>query len=144
LTGADPVSKFRAASGAGDFLLVGVESMADGTRDEGGDSAKPADEAALSTRLRQLGKRLDAVGASRKAGNATGSQGSADPSAMARGLRLSAELVGGVIVGAGLGLGLDYLLGSSPWGFIVLLLLGFAGGVLSVMRSAGVIPDRKM
>ena len=63
---------------------------------------------------------------------------------MARGLRLSAELVGGVIVGAGLGLGLDYLLGSSPWGFIVLLLLGFAGGVLSVMRSAGVIPDRKM
>jgi ATP synthase protein I len=138
----------RAALGAAkrlDFLkLASVESMANGTRDEGGHSAKPADEAALSTRLRQLGKRLDAVGATRKAGDGTGSQGSADPSAMARGLRLSAELVGGVILGAGLGLGLDYLLGSSPWGFIALLLLGFGGGVLSVMRSAGVIPDRKM
>jgi ATP synthase protein I len=144
LTGGDPVSKFRAASGAGDFLLVGVESMADGTRDEGGDSAKPADEAALSARLRRLGKRLDQIDASRGAGNGGRSRGGADPSAMARGLRLSAELVGGVIVGAGLGLGLDYLLGSSPWGFIVFLLLGFAGGVLSVMRSAGVIPERKM
>lgn len=66
-----------------------------------------------------------------------------DPSAMARGLRLSAEMVGGVAVGAGLGLGLDYLVGSSPWGFIVLMLLGFAGGVLSVMRSAGVLPEHK-
>jgi ATP synthase protein I len=63
---------------------------------------------------------------------------------LARGLRLSAELVGGVAVGAGLGLGLDYLLGTSPWGFIVLVLLGFAGGVLTVMRSAGVIPERKL
>jgi ATP synthase protein I len=63
---------------------------------------------------------------------------------MARGLRLSAERVGGVIVGAGSGLRLDYLLGSSPWGFIVLLLLSFAGGVLSVMRSAGAIPERRM
>jgi ATP synthase protein I len=119
--------------------------MADGTRDEGGHSAKPADEAALSARLRRLGKRLNQIDARREVGSGGGSsRGSADPSAMARGLRLSAELVGGVIVGAGLGLGLDYLLGSSPWGFIVFLLLGFAGGVLSVMRSAGVFPARKM
>jgi ATP synthase protein I len=118
--------------------------MADGTRDEGGHSVKPADEAALSARLRQLGRQLDRVDASREAGHGAGSRGIADTTAMARGLRLSAELVGGVIVGAGLGLGLDYLLGSSPWCFIVLLLLGFAGGVLSVMRSAGVIPERKM
>ena len=118
--------------------------MADGTRNEGGHGDKPADEAALSARLRQLGTRLHQVDARREVGTGAGSRGSADPSAMARGLRLSAELVGGVIVGAGLGLGLDYLLGSSPWGFIVLLLLGFAGGVLSVMRSAGVIPEQKM
>ena len=71
-------------------------------------------------------------------------RGEADRSALARGLRLSAELVGGVIVGAGIGLGLDYLLGTRPWGFIVLVLLGFAGGVLSVMRSAGVIPARRL
>jgi ATP synthase protein I len=133
----------RAASGAArrlDLLgFAGVESM--GTR---GNGDRPANGATLSARLRQLGKRLDQVGASRPAGDGAGSRASADPSALARGLRLSAELVGGVIVGAGLGLGLDHLFGTSPFGFIVCLLLGFAGGVLSVMRSAGVIPERKL
>jgi ATP synthase protein I len=46
-----------------------------------------------------------------------------------------------VLVGAGLGWLIDRLLGTSPWGLIVLLLLGFAAGVLTVMRSAGVIPE---
>ena len=68
---------------------------------------------------------------------------------MARGFRLSTELVGGVLLGAALGWVLDRWLGSSPWGLIVLVLLGFAGGVLNVMRAAGVVsssgpkgPDR--
>ena len=58
-------------------------------------------------------------------------------------------LVGGVLLGAALGWVLDRWLGSSPWGLIVLVLLGFAGGVLNVMRAAGVVsssgpkgPDR--
>jgi ATP synthase protein I len=42
-----------------------------------------------------------------------------------------------VLVGAGLGWLIDRLLGISPWGLIVFLLLGFAAGVLNVMRSAG-------
>jgi ATP synthase protein I len=58
---------------------------------------------------------------------------------MALGFRLSSELVAGVLVGGGIGWGLDRLLGISPWGLIVFLLLGFAAGVLNVMRSAGVI-----
>ena len=115
-----------------------------GTRGNGDSGDKPASDATLSARLRQLGKRLDQVGASRPAENRAEPRAGADASALARGFRLSAELVGGVIVGAGLGLGLDYLLGISPFGLIVFLLLGFAGGVLSVMRSAGVIPERKL
>jgi ATP synthase protein I len=59
---------------------------------------------------------------------------------MARGLRLSTELVAGVLVGAGIGWMIDYGLGISPWGFIVFLLLGFAAGVMNVMRVAGVGP----
>jgi ATP synthase protein I len=51
-------------------------------------------------------------------------------------LRLSSELVAGVVVGAGLGLLLDRWLGISPWGLIVFLLLGFAAGVLNVARGA--------
>lgn len=62
---------------------------------------------------------------------------------MARGLRLSTELVAGVIVGAALGWALDRALGISPWGFIVFMLLGFAAGILNVMRSAGVVAERK-
>lgn len=57
---------------------------------------------------------------------------------MAVGLRLSSELVAGVIVGTVLGWGFDRLFSTSPWGLIVLMLLGFVAGVINVMRSAGV------
>jgi len=63
-------------------------------------------------------------------------------SGLGRALKLSAEMVGGVLFGAGIGLLIDYALGISPWGAIVFLMLGFAGGVLSVMRSAGVMAPR--
>jgi ATP synthase protein I len=56
-------------------------------------------------------------------------------SGMARGLRLSTELVAGVLVGAGVGWALDRWLGISPWGLIVFLLLGFAAGVRNVVRA---------
>jgi ATP synthase protein I len=57
-------------------------------------------------------------------------------SGLARGLRLSTELVAGVLVGALIGLALDHWLGISPWGLIVFLLLGFAAGVRNVVRAA--------
>ncbi len=56
---------------------------------------------------------------------------------MARGLRLSTELVAGVLVGAVIGYWLDRWLGISPWGFIVFVLLGFVAGIVNVMRAAG-------
>jgi ATP synthase protein I len=43
------------------------------------------------------------------------------------------------VVGAGIGWLIDRWVGISPWGLIVFLLLGFAAGVLNVMRSAGLI-----
>lgn len=61
---------------------------------------------------------------------------------MARGFRLSSELIAGVVVGAALGWGLDRMLSTSPWGMIVFVLLGFTAGVVNVVRSAGVAPDR--
>ena len=60
---------------------------------------------------------------------------------MARGFRLSSELIAGVVVGALMGWGLDRLLSTSPWGMIVFVLIGFVAGVLNVIRSAGVAPD---
>jgi ATP synthase protein I len=46
--------------------------------------------------------------------------------------------VAGVLVGAVIGYMLDRWLGLSPWGFIVFVLLGFAAGILNLMRAAGV------
>ena len=69
--------------------------------------------------------------------------GAARASAMALGFRLSTELVAGVAVGAGIGWGFDRLLSTSPFGFIVFLLLGFVAGVVNVVRSAGVSPGRR-
>jgi ATP synthase protein I len=104
-----------------------------------GDRDKPhTDEAALSARLQRLGEGL----ARQRAGETSNSpeeNRAATASGYARGFRLSSELVAGVIVGAGLGWFIDRLLGIAPWGFIVFLLLGFAAGVLNVMRSAGVM-----
>src|SRR5512143_947107 len=116
--------------------------MADGTRGQGDRKEPPDDEAALSARLQRLGDRLKDT--SRPSENVSGPRQTADPSAMARGFRLSTELVAGVVVGALIGWLLDRWLGISPWGLIVFLLLGFAAGVLNVMRAAGVVRDRHL
>jgi len=122
--------------------------MTNDTRNDG-DGEKtfgspPADEAALSARLTQLDQRLSAARRDRDIqGARQGSEdqtASAKASAMARGFRLSSELVAGVLVGAVIGWGIDRLLSTSPWGFIVFLLLGFAAGVVNLMRAAGVAP----
>ena len=56
-------------------------------------------------------------------------------------LKLSSEFIAGVAVGAGLGWLIDRVAGTSPWGLIVFLLLGFAAGVLNVLRSAGMVAE---
>jgi ATP synthase protein I len=113
------------------------------TRGEKGDRKKlPDDEAALSARLNRLGERI--ATANRPSENATSADTARDASAFARGFRLSTELVAGVVVGALIGWLLDRWLGISPWGLIVFLLLGFAAGVLNVMRAAGVVRGNKL
>jgi ATP synthase protein I len=116
--------------------------MSDDTRGNKGDS-RSAEEAALSARLRRLGERLDQVGP-RHSAEPGPARSTTDMSGFARGMRLSAELVGGVAVGFIFGWLLDRWLGTSPWGVIVFLLLGFVAGVLNVMRSAGVVKARPL
>lgn len=120
---------------------AGVASMADDAREKGDRQQPPADQAALSARLKRLGERLGHIHADHSSQSSPQQPPSADPSAMARGFRLSTELVAAVVVGAALGWVLDRLLGIAPWGMIVFLLLGFAAGVLNVMRAAGVVPN---
>jgi ATP synthase protein I len=121
--------------------------MAEGTDESGnGSRDQSPDEAALSARLGSLDQRLSEIRGSRKIRTDQpangGGDGAARASAMARGFQLSSELIAGVIVGALLGWGFDRLLSTSPWGLIVFVLLGFVAGVVNVVRSAGVVPDR--
>lgn len=119
-------------------------SMADDARETGGGEQPPADEAALTARLHRLGERLDRIRPEAPPEQAQAPSPGANSSAIARGFRLSSELVAGVLVGAAIGWLIDRWLGISPWGMIVFLLLGFAAGVLNVMRAAGVVPPHRM
>jgi ATP synthase protein I len=123
--------------------------MADGT-DDGGRGSRdksPPDEATLSARLGSLNRRLSEFRDGRKIetdqlGGESGDE-AARASAMARGFRLSSELIAGVVVGAAIGWGFDRLLSTSPFGFIAFFLLGFVAGVVNVVRSAGAAPRNR-
>ena len=117
--------------------------MTNDARNPGEPDDRPTDEAALSARLRHLGERLGQQKASQPPEIDRGTQ-PVDRSGIARGLRLSTELVAGVVVGGVIGWLLDYWLGTKPWGFIVFLLFGFAAGILNVMRSAGLVAERDL
>jgi ATP synthase protein I len=110
--------------------------MADNARDGNDLDKRQTDEAALSARLRRLGDQLGRQGPGEPS-ETDGGRPAANASGFARGLRLSSELVAGVLVGAAIGWALDRVLGISPWGLIVFLLLGFAAGVMNVIRAAG-------
>jgi ATP synthase protein I len=109
-------------------------------RENGDWDKQQANEAALSARLQRL---KEGLGQARNAAGGPPDSPGADPAATAsgyaKGFRLSSELVAGVVVGAGIGWLIDRWLAISPWGLIVFLLLGFAAGVLNVMRSAGLV-----
>lgn len=86
---------------------------------------------------------LEAALAARRPGKA-GSDGRAERGGkgdFANALRLSSEFIAGVLVGAALGWFIDRLVGTSPWGLIVFLLLGFGAGILNVLRSAGLVAE---
>ena len=99
-----------------------------GIRDDDLERRRRELEASLATRLpNRLEGKDDA-----KAGSAAG---------YGQAVKLSSEFIAGVVVGAGIGWIIDRMAGTSPWGLIVFLLLGFGAGVLNVMRSAGVVAE---
>jgi ATP synthase protein I len=110
-------------------------------REKGDRGKRQSDEAALSAKLQRLGEKLSSIKlASDRSSDSSDVDRAMTASGYARGFRLSSEFVAGVIVGAGIGWLIDRTLGISPWGLTVFLLLGFAAGVLNVMRSAGIAP----
>ena len=92
----------------------------------------PQDRDALIRRSQDIGQRLDTVKRQRDQGIRP--QG---PSPASRGLRASAELIGGIFAGGLIGWYLDKWLGTQkPVMFVLFFLLGAAAGILNVVRSA--------
>ena len=85
-------------------------------------------EASLATRLPERAEGQDQT----KTRGATG---------YGQAFKLSSEFIAGIAVGLGIGWVVDHWAGTSPLGLIVFLLLGFAAGVLNVMRSAGLVAE---
>lgn len=104
-----------------------------------GTEGDAADGASLDRRLSELRSRLDAEQERQQAKVPTRRS---DAAGMGQALKLGSEFVAGVIVGVVIGYSIDQLLGSSPWGLIVFLLLGFAAGTLNVLRATGAVAER--
>jgi ATP synthase protein I len=93
----------------------------------------PEEKARFEARISQLGARLDKVNAERR--EARAEESAIGGRGMAYGMRMAAELVAAVIVGGASGMALDKWLGTWPWLFLLFFLLGFAAGVLNVVRA---------
>ncbi|HRO14660.1 MAG TPA: AtpZ/AtpI family protein [Paracoccus sp. (in: a-proteobacteria)] len=56
--------------------------------------------------------------------------------------RMVVELVAGLAIGFGFGYGLDWLLGTTPIMLVIFILLGFAAGVKTMLRTAAEMGDK--
>lgn len=108
-----------------------------GSAPRGHDLGSPAKE--LEERLRKLEGHLTAKGVGKKA-TEEHDRGMQNAS-VRHAIKLSSEFIAGILVGALLGWFIDRVAGSSPWGLIIFLFLGFGAGVLNVLRSAGYVAD---
>ena len=95
----------------------------------------PDDAARYAGRISELGDRLDKAKAERERAADAELDAEMRGRGMAYGMRMAAELVAAVIVGGLIGYALDSWLGSKPWLFLLFFVLGFAAGVLNVVRS---------
>ena len=88
--------------------------------------------------LEDLDARLRAAG-----GHQTAKEGSGnDKQAEGQGgfgfaMRIGSDLVAALIVGVGIGVLLDYWLGTKPWMLVLFFLLGAAAGFVNIFRLIG-------
>lgn len=59
---------------------------------------------------------------------------SGDMSGMARGMRIATEFIAAILVGTFVGYLIDLGLGTSPWGLLILFMVGFAAGIRNVIQ----------
>lgn len=118
-------------------IMPGPQDRPKGASDipSGVDNLTPEERKHFADRLSKLDASLDGV----RTRKAVESEEHADKvmrsRGMAMGLRMSTELVAAIAVGGFIGYGLDQWLGTTPWLFLVFFLLGFAAGMVNVVRA---------
>lgn len=103
-------------------------------------SPADSDDSELGARLGALDEKIASRRGNEQQEREAGSSGN---SGQGHGLalRLATELVAGTLVGGAIGWFFDGWLGTSPWGLIVFVMLGFVAGVLNALRSAGLVRE---
>lgn len=96
----------------------------------------PEDREAFRKRSAELGQKLDALKSQKAKVERSAGGGYQNQSAYGAAFKFAAELIVGVVVGGGLGWALDRQFGTAPWLMIVLVIIGFAAGLLNVVRAA--------
>lgn len=106
--------------------------MSDAPRNGPGSEPTPTEAADLEARRRAFGSGLTDA----KKRHAPPDVTERPSGAFGIAMRLTVELVSGVLVGGAIGWGLDELAGTKPFLFLLFLAIGMAAGMLNVFRSA--------
>ena len=120
--------------------------MASGKRPAGAGKTGPGNNGEVNLRDDDLERRRRELGAklaTRRPDRLEGEDESQtrSVSGYAQAFKLSSEFIAAIAVGIGIGWVLDRWAGTSPWGLIVFLLLGFCAGILNVLRAAGLVAE---
>lgn len=96
----------------------------------------PQDREAFRQRASDLGARLEKVKAEARAKRGDEPDHRARGAALGQAMKIAIELVVGIAVGGFIGKVLDDQFGTAPWLLIVFLMLGFAAGLMNIVRTA--------
>lgn len=89
-------------------------------------------------KLQALGDRIESLAKTKE----TEDRERSHVESVSDGWRMVIELVVGIAMGFGIGYGLDYLFGTIPVFLMLFTLVGFAGGVRAMMRTAAEIQKK--
>jgi ATP synthase protein I len=124
-------------SGALGFLAVNRIEIAMSENDKGSGPGRgeisPEEREALKRRSEGIGRRLDEVQSRQNVGRP---QNNVRGAAYGQAFKIAAELVAGIVVGGGIGWFLDQQFGTLPFLMVLFVVLGFAAGLLNVIRGA--------
>jgi ATP synthase protein I len=102
---------------------------------EPGNSERPNDDATKGSVTSDLASRIARAKGERSQVAAAERVRRGEMTGVGRAFRLASEFAAAIVVGGALGYGADWLFNTQPWGMIIFILLGFAAGVLNVIRA---------